>query len=177
MSQQAVTAVSNLNCMAIVHTNINPNVFLVSQKGLVFLGGLQQAVTEGSQLPNPLLVEVGFVPPELQQQLTNIATFAQDAWELGLTLYSFWCGNVPALESDDSFVFPFTDSGALNFESCSSRMPQEMQDLITAFTQADPQNRLLPEKAVTHAAMLLPINGDSPTVDTDQDDDDSGQVL
>ncbi|KAL8433650.1 hypothetical protein ACSSS7_003748 [Eimeria intestinalis] len=177
MSQQAVTAVSNLNCMGIVHTNVNPNEFLVTQKGLVFLGGLQQAVTEGKQLPDPLTVEVGFVPPELQQQLTNIATFAQDAWELGLTLFSFWCGNVPALDSDDSYVFPFTNSGALDFNSCSQRMPQEMQDLITAFTQPDPQDRLLPEKAVTHPAMLLPINGDNPTVDTDQDDDDSGQVL
>ncbi|KAL8452209.1 hypothetical protein Emed_001516 [Eimeria media] len=177
MSQQSVTAVSNLNCMAIVHTNINPNEFLVTQKGLVFLGGLQQAVTEGSQLPDPLLVEAGFVPPEVQQQLTNTATFAQDAWELGLTLFSYWCGTVPALDSDESFVFPFTDAGILDFSSCSARMPQEMQDLIMAFTQIDPQNRLLPEKAVTHAAMLLPINGDNPTVDTNQDDDDSDQVM
>ncbi|KAL8431584.1 hypothetical protein Efla_000630 [Eimeria flavescens] len=177
MSQQSVTAVSNLNCMGIVHTNINPNVFLVTQKGLVFLGGLQQAVTEGKQLPQPLFIEEGFVPPEIEQQLTSTATFAQDAWELGVTLYSFWCGNMTTEESDPAFVFPMTDTGAVNFSSCTQKMPEEMQQLITDFTQIDPASRLLPEKAIFHPAMTLPITGDTPTVDTDQDDEESDQRI
>ncbi|KAL8452298.1 hypothetical protein Emag_002417 [Eimeria magna] len=176
MSQQAVTAVSNLNRLSLVHTNISPDVFLVTQKGLVFLGGLHQAVTEGSELPQIRTLKPGFTPPEFRGQATTTtrAAFSQDAWELGATLFSFWCGEPLDDESGEIFSFPMTASGTLYFDTCSRFMPNEIKDLIVALTQTNPENRVLPEKAQRlHPAMRLATrDGSPPTVDVDQDDDE-----
>ncbi|KAL8431583.1 hypothetical protein Efla_000629 [Eimeria flavescens] len=175
MSQQAVTAVSNLNRMSLVHTNINPNVFLITQKGLVFLGGLHQALTAGSQLPATLKIEPGYTPPELQapKRTATRATFEQDAWELGLTLFAFWCGELPKEEAGEAFNFPVDTSGNIDFYNCSVFMPDEIRDLIVALTKSNPDSRLVPEKAErVHPAMFLPTtDGSPPTMDLDQDDD------
>ncbi|KAL8433649.1 hypothetical protein ACSSS7_003747 [Eimeria intestinalis] len=176
MSQQAVTAVSNLNRLSLVHTNVNPDVFLVTQKGLVFLGGLHQAVTEGSQLPQARMAKPGYTPPELrgQARTTTQAAFSQDAWQLGATLFTFWCGMPSNEEVDEVVGFPTTGSGVLYFKTCSRFMPNEVKDLIVALTQNNPENRILPEKAQRlHPAMRLAItDGSPPTVDLNQDDDD-----
>ncbi|KAL8452208.1 hypothetical protein Emed_001515 [Eimeria media] len=176
MSQQAVTAVSNLHRLSLVHTNINPDVFLVTQKGLVFLGGLHQAVTEGSVLPQTRAVKPGFTPPELrgQEKTTTRAAFSQDAWQLGATILTFWCGEPVDDESGEVLSLPMAESGTVSFDTCSRFTPDEIKDLITSFTQPNPENRLLPEKAQRlHPAMRLPVtDGAPPTVDLDQDDDE-----
>ncbi|KAL8273299.1 hypothetical protein Esti_002800 [Eimeria stiedai] len=176
MSQQAVTAVSNLNRLSLVHTNINPDVFLVTQKGLVFLGGLHQAVTEGRELPQTSTAKPGYKPPELrgQARTTARAAFSQDAWQLGATLFAFWCGEPLDEESDEVFSFPMTDSGTLYFDTCSRFMPDEIKDLVLALTQTNRESRILPEKAERlHPAMRLAMtDGSPPTVDVDQDDDE-----
>ncbi|CDI87051.1 Rhoptry kinase family protein ROP23 (incomplete catalytic triad), putative [Eimeria praecox] len=168
LSQQAVRTVSNLNCLLMVHTNINPMSFLVTEKGLVFLGGIFQAVQQGSSLIdnyNFTLTPPVFVPPELRDNAAYygaVAMPSQDAWQLGMTLFTFWCSQL----SVDS-------GGSLNFANCISCMPPEIKDLILGFTQVDPNTRLLPASvALTHPAMLLPIYPDvPPQADIDQDDE------
>lgn len=166
LSQQAVRTVANLNCIERVHTNINPASFLVSEKGLVFLGNLYQSVPRGSVLSPTRLVAPGFTPPELANLPAWETAFAepsQDAWQLGATLFTFWCEKVTS-----------NASGASDFSGCNKKMPQQMKNLILAFTASDPAARLLPEEAAwQHPAMLLPIyHGDTSRYDTDQDDDE-----
>lgn len=164
ISQQAVRSVANLNTLGKVHTNINPSVFLVTDKGLVFLSGLYQVATEGALLTQQRSYLPGFMPPEfMSPRKGGIAAYpAQDAWQLGMTLFRFWCGDAP-----------INGNGALSFTDCNSRMPSEMKDLIESFTQLEPISRLLPESAVyQHPAMLLPIiPGPPPRADIDQNDD------
>ena len=168
LSQQAVRAVANLNCLLMVHTNINPASFLVTEKGIVFLGGLFQATQKDASLVENYkftLTTPVFLPPELRDNAAYASMTAlpsQDAWQLGMTLFTFWCSQL-SLDS----------SGALNFANCISCMPAEMKDLILGLTQADPNARLLAEAvALTHPAMLLPIFPDMPPqVDVDQDDE------
>lgn len=164
LSQQAVRTVANLNCIDRVHTNINPASFLVSEKGLVFLGNLYQSVPTGSVLSPTRTVAPGFTPPELVNVPPSAIVLAdpsQDAWQLGATLFTFWCENVTA-----------SASGASDFTGCNKKMPQQMKNLILAFTVSDPAARLLPEAAAwQHPAMLLPIyHGDASRFDIDQND-------
>ncbi|CDJ60649.1 Rhoptry kinase family protein ROP23 (incomplete catalytic triad), putative [Eimeria maxima] len=168
LSQQAVRAVANLNCIMMVHTNINPASFLVTEKGLVFLGGLFQATQQGSSLANNYkftLTTPVFLPPELRDNASYYSMQAlpsQDAWQLGMTLFTFWCSQLTV----DS-------AGGLNFSNCISCMPAEIKDLIMGLTQIDPNSRLLAENvALKHPAMLLPIYPDiPPQADVNQDDE------
>lgn len=169
MSQQAVRVVANLNCIMMVHTNINPSSFLITEKGLVFLGGLFQAVPQGTYLVQSYQFTGGsspvFVPPELRDSAAYYSLTAQpsmDSWQLGMTLYTFWCDKIST-----------ASAGGLSFTDCRSQMPTEIQDLILGLTQADPTTRLIAENvALTHPAMLLPIYPDIPNqIDTNQDDD------
>ncbi|CDJ31171.1 LOW QUALITY PROTEIN: Rhoptry kinase family protein ROP23 (incomplete catalytic triad), putative [Eimeria mitis] len=167
LSQQAVRAVANLNCLFMVHTNINPLSFLVTEKGLVFLGGLFQATQQGSSLADNYqfsLTTPVFIPPELRDNTAyynSTAQASQDSWQLGMTLFTFWCSRL----SVDS-------SGALSFTECISCIPEEIKDLILGLTQVDPATRLLAENvALSHPAMLLPIYPDvAPQADIYQDD-------
>ncbi|CDJ47206.1 Rhoptry kinase family protein ROP23 (incomplete catalytic triad), putative [Eimeria brunetti] len=168
LSQQAVRTVANLNCLLMVHTNVNPRSFLVTEKGLVFLGGLFQATQQGASLVDNYqysLASPVFIPPELRDNTAYYNATAQpsqDAWQLGMTLFTFWCSQL----SVDS-------SGSFNFNNCLSCMPAEIKDLIMGLTQLDPTSRLIAEKvALNHPAMLLPIYPDvPPQADMNQDDE------
>lgn len=174
LSQQAVRVVGNLNCMSTVHTSITPSVFLINERGLVYLSGLQSCVGDGNTLTEVIALPEGFLPPEILQSsgTKQEATFAMDAWELGATLFTFWCGRVPADQSEP-FILPQKD-GAFDLAACSISTPDEMLDLISALTNGDFSSRLLPEEAAArHPFMSLPIYHDEPS-EYDSEFDDEG---
>ncbi|PFH36696.1 rhoptry kinase family protein ROP32 [Besnoitia besnoiti] len=178
ITQSMVNAVASLHKYGFVHRDIKLNNFLVDRYGDVFLSDLD-FITEVGEAVRPAgpalytdpdsaatLWEVerkNENPDELpddngtREKPPLVATKTMDAWALGLTIFRFWCNDLPwdlgllknatTSEKLQRIATAKRQQEPLKFNKCSSRedMPRSVKDLIRQFLRFEQIFRLLPE--------------------------------
>ncbi|CDJ37045.1 Rhoptry kinase family protein ROP17, putative [Eimeria tenella] len=174
LTQQVVTAVNDLHSLHLVHFDIKPQNFLLTENGSVMAADLDGAKRVGSPVM-PVLYTIAFAAPELAEIIANInedaqAEYTMDSWPLGMTIYSLWCLNLPlskefrSLPPSDRLISLYkSPQDALLFDQeCTAKMPPMVLDLITKFMKINPKERLTPAQAVaSHPVMQRKSEGEA----------------
>ncbi|CBZ49770.1 unnamed protein product [Neospora caninum Liverpool] len=174
ISIQMVYAVASLHSYGLVHGHIRPSSFVMTADGKVLLTDFHTTVEEGSKLSCfhktvPSDADLNSSPEELEcthhgpgQEFE--ASFALDAWRLGVSLYKLWCreswrepkADEPWAEHLSTRQVAFlkaqkrgrTTRSRLDLEHCRTDTPSFILRLIQQFLEPNPDARLTPTDAV-----------------------------
>lgn len=168
LTQQVVTAVNNLHGLGLIHLDVKPCNFLVSNSGRVYLADLDDVQEIGSPVL-PAIFSPEYASPELARVLIGEdrggkRSTAMDAWQLGVSIYAMWCRGLPRVTRSASgyevmrAVVELSDATATLDPRCTVLMPEPVLDLVTQFLEINPMKRLTPAEAVaSHPAMSLGV--------------------
>lgn len=168
LTQQIVTSVRNLHSLGLLHLDIKPQNFLVSNQGRVFLADLDDLKRIGSSV-FPVTYSPAYVSPELARSLIAkdrdaLSTTQMDSWQLGVSIYVLWCKRFPKMgynKHTDYFAILMAIrrlvEGAIEYDQqCASLIPGEVLDLIAQLVTVDPAMRLTATAAAaSHPVMFL----------------------
>lgn len=90
--REALKSVSQINGAGLVHCDLKLKNILIGEDGRIVVGDLNAATEPGT--PVRIMTRF-FLPPESRAGPVEIASFAHDAWALGLTAYFVITGELP----------------------------------------------------------------------------------
>ncbi|KAL8452294.1 hypothetical protein Emag_002413 [Eimeria magna] len=166
VTRQAVSSISNLHKLGLLHLDIKPENFLVGGDGRLFASDF--GLKEAGFLKASLKYSAQYAAPELADAITGEKalgfTEAADSWSLGVVLYEVWCRKlpykVPVLKSPTLEMVARLTNESLKLDAeCTKNMPPEILELIKQFLQIDPAARLTPRKAVESHPALASTSG------------------
>ncbi|KFG29337.1 rhoptry kinase family protein ROP31 [Toxoplasma gondii p89] len=154
---QMVKVVAGLHRKGLVHGDLKPSNFLVSNSGIVLLGDFSYAYVRGQMSTFPIITWAFFSPENIRMatQFSQVRVeLTHDSWMLAFTIYFLWCGRLPwgiAIEEGDyRKIVAILDQNTpetLNFHNCNG-IPAGIQQLIRLLLAKDPNRRWTPEKAI-----------------------------
>ncbi|KFG35164.1 rhoptry kinase family protein ROP36 (incomplete catalytic triad) [Toxoplasma gondii GAB2-2007-GAL-DOM2] len=180
ISIQMVYAVASLNSYGLVHGHIRPSSFVMTTDGKVLLTDFHTVVEEGSKLSCShkrvrAMADLNASPEELECShhgpgQTFEASFALDAWRLGVSLYKLWCREswrepkpgetwTERLTTRQvAFVKAQqrgrTSRSGLDLQHCRADTPSFILRLIQQFLEPNPETRLTPIDAVKGTSLF-----------------------
>ncbi|PFH31741.1 rhoptry kinase family protein ROP36 (incomplete catalytic triad) [Besnoitia besnoiti] len=182
ISIQMVYAVASLNSYGLVHGHIRPSSFVMTPDGKVLLSDFHTIVEEGIRLSCrhksvPSAADLNSSPEELacsqhdeEPRQTFEATFALDAWRLGVSLFKLWCReswrepkpDEPWAKHLTTRQVAFlkaqkrgrTTRARLDLEHCRSDTPSFILRVIQQFLEPNPDARLTAVDAVKGASLF-----------------------
>ncbi|XP_026192749.1 ribosomal protein S6 kinase 2 alpha-like [Cyclospora cayetanensis] len=103
LTQQAVAAVSNLHALGLVHLDIKPANFFISEVGRVCLEDIDGSSPNKSSLFPPVYT-AAYVSPELarivlESDVCAIREVTMDSWQLGVSIDNIWCNSLPKVQN------------------------------------------------------------------------------
>ncbi|PFH37903.1 rhoptry kinase family protein ROP31 [Besnoitia besnoiti] len=156
-TSQMINVIANLHSKRMIHGDIKPTNFFLSDNGIVLLGDFSYPLTDGD-VAALVVVTPSMLSPEVVRFVKEGSAVrvdrTLDSWMLGLTLYILWCGRLPwglSLQEEDydkiMGLHRQSRPATLSFNDCNGIIPQ-IQVLILHFLSKDPKDRWTPRRAV-----------------------------